>query len=376
MHTEAMEWLPRWMTHPLIRAFAISLLLHLAFFTTLEVGNRFDLWRFSPLVLLAKMLNLDLSPSLTAERTTSRAIALAQQQPEEEQVIPIQFVDVDPTQATSESPEKTKYYSAVNSLAANRNTSRDTDTPELDGRQDRVFKTMDTERAKPPQPMQPAPVAPQQPQAGVSPEVVKPQPVSAAPAPPKPEPPPPAPPPAPEVRSGETLIAKATPVVAPAVSVQVATPPESASPTRTRPRTVAAALAQRQINPNSAVVGEKMKQDGGVKRFSIASSLNVQGSPLGNYDAKFIAAVQQCWFGLLEEQRYSLDRVGKVIIDFRLTSDGRITDLKTAQSDVGEIYTTICELAIRKPAPYEKWPNDVRKMVGGNYRDVRFTFYY
>lgn len=102
----------------------------------------------------------------------------------------------------------------------------------------------------------------------------------------------------------------------------------------------------------------------------------MQANALGSYDAKFIAAVQQCWFALLEEQRYSLDRVGKVVLDFRLTPDGRITDMKVAQSDVGEIYTTICELAITKPAPYEKWPNDVRKLVGGNFRDVRFTFYY
>jgi len=375
MHTEAIQWPPRWTTHPLVRAFFISLVLHTLLFTTLEVGNRFDLWRFSPLVMLAKALNLELSPSLTAERVDSRAIALEPEPRETEQVIPIQFVDVDPSQATPATPEKTKYYSAVSSLAANRDTRRDTDTPELEGSQDKVFKTMDSERAQTPQPLQPAVVAPQQPQAGVALEVVKPQPVTAQPTPPKPETLPVAEP-TPVPRPGETLIAKANPVVAPAITVQVPAPPESAAPARTRPRTVAAALAQRQINPNSALVGEKMRQEGGVRRFSIASSLNVQASPLGNYDAKFIAAVQQCWFGLLDEQRYSLDRVGKVVIDFRLTADGRITDLKTAQSDVGEIYTTICELAIRKPAPYEKWPADVRKMVGGNYRDVRFTFYY
>jgi hypothetical protein len=321
--------------------------------------------------MLAKLLKLD----LTAERATSRAIVLTQEQQETERAIPIQFVDVDPSQATTEAPPKTEYYSAVSSLAANRDTSRDTDTPEIDGTQDKVRKTMDTERARIPQPLQPAPVAPQQPQDGISPEVVKPQPVTTTPVPPLPETRP-LTPPNPVSPRGETLIAKANPVVAPAVTARVSTPAEPAPPVRTRPRTVAAAMAQRQLNPSSALVGEKMKQEGGVRRFSIASSLDVQASPLGNYDARFIAAVQQCWYGLLEEQRYSLDRMGKVTIDFRLTADGRIADLKTAHSDVGEIYSTICELAIRKPAPYEKWPNDVRKMVGGNARDVRFTFYY
>lgn len=377
MHSESLDWRPHWTTHPLVRAFVISLALHVGVFTTLEIGNRLDLWRFSPLVMLAKMLKVDLSPSLTADRSSAKAIALQKEREarEAEREIPITFVDVDPTQATTETPPNTKYYSAVSSVAGNRDTSRDTDTPELEGTQDRVLKTMNTERARTPQPMQPAPVAPQQPQAGQTAEAVRPQPV--APTPPKPqtetprETQPDKPQPA-----GETLMAKANPNVATPAVPAAAEPAQPPAPARTRPRTVAAALAQAQINPNSALVGEKMRQEGGVKRFSISSSLSVQGSPLGMYDAKFIAAVQQCWNALLEEQRYSLDRVGKVVVDFRLTYDGRISDMKLVESDVGEIYSTICQLAITKPAPYESWPMDVRKMVGGNYRDVRFTFYY
>lgn len=377
MHTETLDWRRHWTTYPLVRAFLISLALHVGAFTTLEVGNRLDLWRFSPLVMLAKMLKLDLAPSLTADRSSARAIALQKEREarEQEREIPITFVDVDPTQASTETPPNTKYYSAVSSLAANRDTSRDTDTPELDGTQDKVLKTMNTERARPPQPMQPAPVAPQQPQEGQVAEVVKPQPVMTAPVKPMPETPPLAQPVTPQL-PGETLIAKASPNVPANPVVQPMAPAEPSPPARTRPRTVAAALAQAQLNPNSTLVGEKLRQEGGVKRFSISSTLSVQGSPLGSYDAKFIAAVQQCWFALLEEQRYSLDRQGKVVLDFRLTYDGRITELKVVESDVGDIYTTICQLAINKPAPYEKWPNDVRKMVGGNYRDVRFTFYY
>ena len=50
--------------------------------------------------------------------------------------------------------------------------------------------------------------------------------------------------------------------------------------------------------------------------------------------------------------------------------------MKLVESGVGEIYSTLCELAISKPAPFEKWPSDMRRMVGENFRDVRFTFYY
>jgi hypothetical protein len=138
---------------------------------------------------------------------------------------------------------------------------------------------------------------------------------------------------------------------------------------------LAAAQAQAQQG-QSALMGQRMKQEGGVKRFSIQASVDTRATPLGVYDARFIQAVQRCWYDLLDAQRYSLDRVGKVVLEFRLTQDGRITGMKVLESDVGDIYTTLCQLSITKPAPYEKWPPDMRRMVGTNYRDVRFTFYY
>jgi hypothetical protein len=368
---------PHWTAHPLVRAFVLSLGLHVGGFATIEIGAWLDLWQFSPLRLLTEALRPDLAAGLNAERALSRAIALEREreQEERENERPIQFVDVDPTQASPDAPESTRYYGSVDSRAANRDTSRNLAQPDLDGTQDRVRKTMDTQRASRAQPLQPAPVVPQQPESGQSPETVKPQPVVAKAASPAVEPAPPPAPSDPPQAPGETLMARARPMSSAAPPVTVA-PTEGVAGARSRPRTVAAALAQRQLNPNSALVGERMKQAGGVKRFSIGSTLDVAASPLGSYDAEFIAAVQHCWFGLLEEQRYSLDRVGKVVVEFRLTADGRITDVKAVESDVGDIYTTICQLAITKPAPYKSWPADVRKMVGTNHRDVRFTFYY
>jgi len=352
-----------------VLAFGLSILLHLLLLGVLEGAKRHDWWRYGPIAHLAKVLRIDLGPQPAAERMSARPIETPAREAVEE--MPTLFVDVDPSQASAEPVPKTPYYGAVNSLAANRDTSRDLEVPELDGTQDRVRKTMESERARPhAAPMQPARVMPQQPSEGPAAEPVRPQAVVATQRPvaePAPVEPAAAPSPA-----GETLMAKANPVATkpPGVAAVVGERP------RVRPRTVAAALAERQLNPNSALLGEKLRQEGGVRRFSIASSLNVQASPLGNYDAKFVAAVQQCWYGLLEEQQYSLDRMGKVVIEFRLMQDGRITEMKVVESDVGAIYTTLCEVAIHKPAPYERWPVDVRKMVGVNYRDVRFTFYY
>jgi len=143
-----------------------------------------------------------------------------------------------------------------------------------------------------------------------------------------------------------------------------------------RPRTVAAARARANLNPNSALQGEKMKQDGGVQRRTVESSLDVKASPVGNYDAKFIAAVQNCWYERLDEQRYTLDKSGKVVIRFKLWSDGRVTDVETVESNVGEIYTLACHLAITQPAPFERWPAELRRLFRDNFRDVVFTFHY
>jgi len=56
--------------------------------------------------------------------------------------------------------------------------------------------------------------------------------------------------------------------------------------------------------------------------------------------------------------------------------DGRITDLKVNGNDVGELLGLLCERAILDPAPYPAWPSDMRRMIGQNFREVTFTFYY
>ncbi|NLH74411.1 MAG: hypothetical protein GX456_15285 [Verrucomicrobia bacterium] len=374
--TTGILWHDQQQLRPLLVAFAISLAFHLLLFTAIDLGSRAGFWQFTPFGMLAKALGLDpnrlqlskqlLQSPASADRTTAS-------KPQEEEM-PRLFVDVDPSQATDETPPNTAYYSPFNSLAANPDTSRDTGTPKIDGTQDKVLKTKDTLRPiAQPQPLQPAQPPPNQPEEESSPQEAKqqiPPPVVAQPIKPVQPSEPPQPP-------GETLMARATPVM-PKIDASSFFPTETGEnkQAHTRYRRVADALAARQINPYSALVGEKFKQDGGVKRYSISSSVDVRASPFGSYDARFIAAVQQCWYALLEEHRYSLDRMGKVVLEFRLTSDGRITEMRVVESDVGEIFTTICELAVTKPAPYEKWPADLRKIVGTDYRDVRFTFYY
>ena len=46
--------------------------------------------------------------------------------------------------------------------------------------------------------------------------------------------------------------------------------------------------------------------------------------------------MQQRWYDLLDTSRFT-QKSGKVVLEFRLMYDGRITDLKVDGNDVGEL---------------------------------------
>jgi outer membrane biosynthesis protein TonB len=135
-----------------------------------------------------------------------------------------------------------------------------------------------------------------------------------------------------------------------------------------RPRTLQEAMARNQL------AGQKTKMDGAAKiRGQV--SINAKVTPFSSYDAAFVAAVQQRWYDLLDSSQFS-QRSGRVVLEFKLTYDGRITDLKASDNEVGEILALLCQRAILDPAPYARWPDDMRRMIGSNHREVTFTFYY
>lgn len=115
-----------------------------------------------------------------------------------------------------------------------------------------------------------------------------------------------------------------------------------------------------------------MKQDGGVKRLGV-SALDARGMAFGAYDAAIIQAIQQRWYSLLESRPTPR---GKVVVEFRMHFDGRVTDVKVNDADVGELYSLFCQKAVQDPAPYPRWPNDMRRQLAADHRDVRFTFFY
>jgi outer membrane biosynthesis protein TonB len=254
--------------------------------------------------------------------------------------VPLVFVEVTPEAATPEPPKDAKYYSSRNSKAANPDTQADTDAPKISGEQEHVVKTEDAPRKftplQPSPPPKPEPVAKEE------------KPAEQA----KPKPP-----------VGDLAMAKPTPALR----------PDTGAAEQTRPRTlVEAKMRQQQSN---LMPGQKMKQEGGVRRRLEISSFDAKSTPFGEYDRAFIEAVEQRWFDLLDSRQFALDRTGKVVLQFRLTYDGRITDMQIAQTTVGETLAYVCQLAVTDPAPYEKWPSDMRREVGDS-RNIQFTFYY
>ena len=104
--------------------------------------------------------------------------------------------------------------------------------------------------------------------------------------------------------------------------------------------------------------------------------LDAKGTEFGRYDAMFVAAVRDRWFDLLESREYASEAHGRVALQFKLHHDGRITEMKVAENTVSETLSLICQKAVLDPAPFEKWPTEMRLLVGADFRRIQFTFYY
>ena len=308
-------------------AFVISMLLHLLIFGGYYTGKKYNVWQnlhwpawLQPVEKLAELLKKKPPPS-----------------PQPPQEIPLMFVDVSPAQATAEPPKDAKFYSDKNSQAANVQADQDTGVPKITGKQTEIVKTEDIpiEKFAPLQPSKPAQPAQQ-----------------------------------------EQTELKAKPTLAPG-DLTLAKPElnpkkDEGDAPRPRPRR----LAEVQTRPqDNRLPGEMMKQEGGVKHRLEIASLDAKVTPFGAYDAALVEAIAQCWYGLLSAQEYASDYRGKVVLQFHLHSDGRVSDVKVTENTAGTVPGYICQTAIDKPNPYAQFPPDMRRLVGET-RSIQFTFYY
>lgn len=367
-------------------ALVLSLLFHAFIYGLVELNKRYAFlehvqppaWLFPPKRLAERM---------------AEPVAVAQpDEPPMLEILPSVYVDVNPAAVTIEPPKDTPYYSTANTQAANPNAEKDADLPKIEGTQTEVPRTETVTRPAP-QPLIPAPpvAAPAPPP--VAPPVAVPTPPPVAPPVAQPEPPPAPPtvvetpraaPPVeavkPQPAPGDLALARPDPLARPDVAPPLVISPEPPPAQPARPRSLKEAvnrLAATDPVAAAGLVGEQMKQEGGVRRRSeMISSLDVRASPFGAYDQAIIYAVQQRWYALLDAKNYTGGAAGKLALRFRLHHDGRVTELRVTEQTVDEIYSIICQRAILDNAPYSRWPPDMRRMIQEDYRDVSFTFYY
>jgi len=308
-------------------AFALSLTLHLLVFGGFELGQKFGWWQ--RLELPAWMKSAGMLTEILKKKDA--------QQPQSQEEVPLMFVDVSPAQATPEPPKQAKFYSNKNSLAANPEPDNNTSIPKIDGKRPELVKTEDVPREKfiPLNPSPPLPQAKEPKEELKATTTYKP---------------------------GDLTMAKPGPNPN----------KDEGQEKQKRPKTVQEAKARLQEN---RLAGEKMSQEGGVDRRREFASLDTKATAFGDYDYFLVIAIQRCWYGLLDEQRYASDYRGKVVLQFRLHYDGTITDLRIVENTAGSIPGLLCDRAVDKPKPYDKFPADMRRVVG-DIRSIQFTFYY
>ncbi|MSU64093.1 MAG: hypothetical protein EXS31_17150 [Pedosphaera sp.] len=348
----------------LARALLLSIVAHLCVFSFIEIGRRQG-W-------LDEMFSSVKQPPAPSE--VPREITIEFEPPKRAAGPSLTFMEVMPTQATPEVPPDAKFYSALNSRASNPDTSVDSNVPQVSGTQDKVMKTTDTLRVPAKVEVPQPPLVPAKELEKTVKEPVKEELVSKQLEKPVEQPKPQNPPKIEE--KGDMILAKRTePLPEPKVQPRDETAPTSPKPAaKARPRRLASVMPPPDIQ--SAILGEKVHQTGGVRRFGIESTFDVRSTEFGAYDAAIIAAIQKRWYDLLEDRNVSRREIGKVILEFHLTVDGRITNMREQESEVAPTLGLVCQRAVQDPAPYAAWPPDLRRIVGKDYREVRFVFHY
>jgi hypothetical protein len=307
----------------LVWAFVISLSLHVVGYGGFELGHRYGWWK------------KDLMPSWL-KTTKERMAEIARQQPKPPpQEPPLMFVEVDPNAAPVTAPKDAKYYSSHNSRAADTSVKVESEKPKINGKQTHVPQALNAQPSKA-TPLQPTPPKPK-----AEPVETKPKPATT------PQP------------VGDLALAKTE------------KPAEVAPPQHVRPRTIAEAQALQAL-----ATGQKIKQDGGLGAHMNTDAFDAKATPFGEYDWKLVQIIKDRWLTLLNTKSFSRDHTGRVVVEFRLLSNGNITGMKILSTEVDDVLTYVCESAINQPAPYEPWPSDMRRYFGQEYRDVQFTFWY
>ena len=289
--------------------------------------------------------------------------------------IPLSFIEVDPALAVADKPQRAQFQSTANTVAQNVAAPKpELKQPFVGGTQERYVKLFETEKVQPraePRPKVEPDVAVaevERPRQEARPRQERQEPVPAQPPVTQPK--------------GETQLALAAqpgPVTPPRPTSpppreerSAQDPVEEQRPTR---RKALKSLAQAR-QTKGILVGEQMKQEGGVERRG-AASFNVERGPMGDYGARMWHAVQERWYGTLEAQKFAGEYRGKVIVQFKLHVDGAVSEVEVKNQGAEDgIYAMYCIAAIQLSASFGPWSNEMRTTYGIKPIDCQCVFWY
>ncbi|MDI9402066.1 MAG: hypothetical protein ACOX2U_07150 [Limisphaerales bacterium] len=306
-----------WLGRPLVQSFILSLILHCTIVIGWEIAYQVGVVGSRPSRILKEALL----------QTENKA---AFEQFTQEQEIPLMFIEVIAENEDIEPPPNAKYYSSASTRASNPDPVLvSKEEPRIHGVEQEMVRTLEKARSEPEE------MIPIQEDSGTSlHEELEPEPTTK---------------PLFAARPSDLGIGNAQ--------------------EKPRPRTL------QEVRKNISLIGTPTEQKGGVHRHSLVPQMDVRGTPFGNYDAAFIAAVQKRWYDLIDAASI-VTAAGKVVVVFKLYQDGRIGDVEEISSTVNSLQGLLCQKAITDPAPYSPWPSELRRAVQGEVREVKFTFYY
>ena len=92
------------------------------------------------------------------------------------------------------------------------------------------------------------------------------------------------------------------------------------------------------------------------------------------YDEKMSKRIEKRWVELTP--LIQMRGAGQVVVDFRLSPDGQVSDVRVRPTRLLGFAVEICKQAILDCAPFDPWPAEMRRLIGETGREVTFAFNY
>ena len=125
--------------------------------------------------------------------------------------------------------------------------------------------------------------------------------------------------------------------------------------------------------PPDLVYGSLTRSKGSASRRG-RIAIDATFSQFGEYEQQFYAAVQAGWYQEIDFYQ-PIDTSARVVVRFRIQSDGRVDEVTILHSTASEVATLICQLALTKRSPFRPWTEEMIQVFGQErVMEVAFSY--